>query len=138
MKGTKQRKEFSIERQIGTFGLKSKIKMGFAPGLSWPFLSTNLPGADSFGEFYLILELHCPADIKEWKGASSKPKFCLSFGWGEKCQVFQWYRREPSELKKLIRSCPALSRYCLPLRLNAVLKELKMKGFWFKVVGENE
>lgn len=137
-----KREEFSIEKQIGSFGLKSKIKLGFIPNLQWSLLSSHLPyiPTGSSGdprEFYLVLELRCPADIEEWKGKGFTPKSYISFNWGEKGEARYWFRGEPTELKKLIRGCPTLSKCCKPHRLKSVLKELKMKAFWSKVVGEN-
>lgn len=139
-----KRKEFSTERQIGTFGLKSRVKLGFFPKMEWLPPPSTLPipiflpeGGNK--EFYLAVELCCPADIERWKRVGSIPKSDSSFTWDENDKIERkyWYRREPLGLGKLISGCPALSRCCRPLRLKSVIKELKMKAFWERVVGEN-
>lgn len=142
MKGTKRKEEFSLEGQIGKFGLKSKIKIGFIPGLHQASLDSHTYPPSYFSEdprgFYLGLLLRCPADIKKWKREGSALRSGTLFGVGEGTESRYWFRSSSSELKKLIRSCSALSECCGSLRLEEVIKELKMKAFWFKVVGENE
>lgn len=62
--------ELGLEKEIGSYGLKSKVFLGFTP-LQWIQASISKRDCVDFylkRGLYLKLEINCSSDIKSWKG----------------------------------------------------------------------
>lgn len=126
---------FGLEREIGTYGLKSKVFLGFSPPLRWS--SLRIEEARN-KEFYLKLELCCPSDFRNWL-AERRCNYSLigySGELGGRYRYRYYFTRTPSELREFVKKCPFV-RNCEVSKIESVLKELEIRAFWHKVVRGN-
>lgn len=145
--------KFDVERQVGTYGIKSKVKLGFAPGVV-AVAGTIVPHEQITGrsfEFYLKIELRGHSDIYRWnrilmkfcpktyytKGKNLILRDFVSTTPNKKVIDLYWFKRTPRELGEIIEDCPILSSFCNPSELESVLGELELRAFWERVIGKD-
>lgn len=119
---------FGLEREIGTYGLKSKVFLGFLPRLHWS--SFRIEEAKN-REFHLKLELCCPSDVKSWKDVGIAYHYYSPLD--PERSHYYYFMETPSELREFIKECPFV-RNCEDSKIETALREIEIRAFWSKVI----
>lgn len=145
--------KFDVERQVGTYGIKSKVKLGFTPGVV-AIAGTLVPHEQITGrsfEFFLKIELRGRSDIFKWHKilVKSHPKAYYTKGKNlilrdfinttpnKKAIDLYYFKRTPRELGEIIEDCPILVAHCGRPRIDSAIRELELRAFWERVVDKD-